>query len=977
MIRLDGDRAAREDEFISVSPPAPTEARASRSVESEKAALEAAASMMPVGGYEPEREIRFALVMYGGVSLAIYMYGVALELLNLVKATAPAVPGNTEPGDLAFPDDPTTLPVYRKLARLLGAEGGEDAGPVRVRFVVDLISGTSAGGLNGVCLAAVLANDRPGSDPSIEGLEQLWVRHGGLETLLAGDESALDDAGAIDKRLQMAEPPPSLLNGARFYKLLAETLTDQLSQELGKPGADSRLVDQLDLWVTATDLVGRHVTLPIKNTTVSERQHAYRFHFVYDPKQSLNDLSREVAPFLAFAGRASSSFPVAFEPIRLGRIEPFHPIALDWQKRFFADFEPGAFEGLALSDGGILDNKPFSYATQDLIRRPASLPVDRYLLYVEPDPKPAATQDETDREWTAFETASAALTGIPRSETIREDLELVQRRNRMIRRARRFLSETSLSGAQQLVAPRIERNLWRSMGVAQMIAAQPYFGPTYPVYHRLKVSTVCEYLARLLTRSLGLDEHGDDLAKLRALVDVWKRDRYQPEPKPKPNTSPAEGFPLTESEFLFRFDMPFRIRRVTYLLGRLRDLESGDQARVKRVFDTVGCAPLAVERSELRGFRKAVSAARNGLLEVEQQLPLDAELRRSLELSGVKREVIEAMSAEDEEQLLAQVPDGIATRGNPLDVIVDEAVRNATDEARSAIEDALGTRHGSEEEVAQLLSTSEPDLRRVLRLHYDTFEAYDLIYLPLSYETAAADTNEVSIIRISPLDANRPPCVSRALKGAGLHHFGAFTDASWRRHDIAWGRLNAAEILIRNLLPDKRGDALVEEAQAVIVKDYVAKQKKVGEDGSGTAADGTPLLGGARLTTAPPTKRLLRRLANIASDSMQKQLKTSGAATPAKAVRLGAEAAKGATISRLLAGLYGLLPARGKVIAWVIPLLLVFAATLLVLAGEEWIGALLFGLILGAFVFLCAAIAVARSRIGGAVDAALDRFERG
>lgn len=37
-----------------------------------------------------EQEVRFAVVMYGGVSLAIYINGVAQELLNMVRATGPA-----------------------------------------------------------------------------------------------------------------------------------------------------------------------------------------------------------------------------------------------------------------------------------------------------------------------------------------------------------------------------------------------------------------------------------------------------------------------------------------------------------------------------------------------------------------------------------------------------------------------------------------------------------------------------------------------------------------------------------------------------------------------------------------------------------------------------------------------------------------------------------------------------------------------
>jgi hypothetical protein len=37
---------------------------------------------------EVRKEIRFAVVMYGGVSLAIYINGVAQELLKMVRATA-------------------------------------------------------------------------------------------------------------------------------------------------------------------------------------------------------------------------------------------------------------------------------------------------------------------------------------------------------------------------------------------------------------------------------------------------------------------------------------------------------------------------------------------------------------------------------------------------------------------------------------------------------------------------------------------------------------------------------------------------------------------------------------------------------------------------------------------------------------------------------------------------------------------------
>ena len=110
---------------------------------------------MLVGG-KHSQEIRFAIVLYGGVSLAIYINGVVQELLRLVRSTSglpPRHPGNSEA-------------VYRKLGCLL--ERGRlpdlqsDPGPndeIKTKFMIDVISGTSAGGINGIYLAKALVGD--------------------------------------------------------------------------------------------------------------------------------------------------------------------------------------------------------------------------------------------------------------------------------------------------------------------------------------------------------------------------------------------------------------------------------------------------------------------------------------------------------------------------------------------------------------------------------------------------------------------------------------------------------------------------------------------------------------------------------------------------------------------------------------------------------------------------------------------------
>src|SRR3954470_10970605 len=120
--------------------------------------------------FEPIREVRFGLVMYGGVSLAVYINGVAQELFRLVRATAPRVGDDTRL-HFADADLDSTESIYRELGRRYGepvlpappaapSTASTTAPPVRTRFVVDIISGSSAGGINGIYLGKALANDQ-------------------------------------------------------------------------------------------------------------------------------------------------------------------------------------------------------------------------------------------------------------------------------------------------------------------------------------------------------------------------------------------------------------------------------------------------------------------------------------------------------------------------------------------------------------------------------------------------------------------------------------------------------------------------------------------------------------------------------------------------------------------------------------------------------------------------------------------------
>jgi predicted acylesterase/phospholipase RssA len=384
-----------------------------------------------------EREVRFAVVMYGGVSLAIYINGVAQELLNMVRATAP---DTWEEGASTLlrareADLPGAIPVYRKLGQYLAVrdqkkrdanlmETAPTTDPIRIRFVVDIISGTSAGGINGVFLAKALARNQ-----TMDGLKKLWLSEGDLGKLLNDKWSIKDLRG-----FKVKKPQQSLLNSQRMYRKLLEALDnmDTPRHENAPETKYSPLVRELDLFITTTDIDGVPLPISLLDQVVYERRFKNVFHFRYATEEATgsdrDDFIKENDPFLAFAARCTSSFPFAFEATRLSDISEianaFSPYkdktsTGDWD-RFFSDYlryglfdldleahgqnatghlpqgetEEQAKEQLRASfrdrsfgDGGYLDNKPFSYATAMLSRRYADSAVARKLLYVEPTPE--------------------------------------------------------------------------------------------------------------------------------------------------------------------------------------------------------------------------------------------------------------------------------------------------------------------------------------------------------------------------------------------------------------------------------------------------------------------------------------------------------------------------------------------------------------------------------------------------------------
>jgi len=197
-----------------------------------------------------------AVVMYGGVSLAVYMNGVTQELLHLVRATA-----CDSSGPCALLSDADLSPsarVYRDVARLVTVGGSRPTKtpnePIRQHFVVDILSGTSAGGINAVFLAKALANGQ-----SIDELAHLWETEGDIDKLI-------NDSASVRDTPELSRPrrPRSLLNSQRMFVQLREAF-NRMDNTQGKA-----LVDEVDLYVTTTDLSGLPIRLQLGGGEVAQ-----------------------------------------------------------------------------------------------------------------------------------------------------------------------------------------------------------------------------------------------------------------------------------------------------------------------------------------------------------------------------------------------------------------------------------------------------------------------------------------------------------------------------------------------------------------------------------------------------------------------------------------------------------------------------------------------------------------------------------
>jgi patatin-related protein len=682
------------------------------------------------------RELRLALVCYGGVSLAIWMHGVTKELQKLVEASE----AYDDP-DRGRPSGGTEAVYYDMLEAL---ERDSKWG-IRTRVVVDIVAGTSAGGINGIVLAKALAR---GLDQSP--VTRVWLEDGDLRQLmrsrpLRAMPFPMGKAAAwLGASLVKGFTPP--LRGDLLLELVHEALNQM---DAARPDAQPVSPNNpVQLHVTMTDFVGYDHGVPAdwpRSITDRRNRHVLSFH------SETGDLEPQHNYRLAFAARATSSFPGAFAPVDfndMARVLGVSPADMDTFERdqwSIYRLSKADVRKTRLVDGGVLDNAPFKLAIDAIRAKGAGNEVKRRLVFIQPDP-PLPGGSAGGADVGLFETVWGSTGRLPRHEPMLDDLLELRAFNDRVDR----VADIMAAGAAQA----------KGTSTAE---ARDEAGFAYASYAELKLYSVVERLGELAASLCRFPPESGQAAFIRGVLLRWARDA----------SLIATGEPISDKQarFLGTFDLGYGERRLRQVIRVVNDCYRAQPA------------PPRGEVNELK-------ATLYGLIQ-EQYAPI------SKVDPGPVRKLFE--------------PDDIAA-AVASDDTWEEIVKGYVEQRRDeidALRDAIGARLEADldgfgakvrDTIAKAVDGWPPESKDAVLEAYDKFPYWDVLLYPLRRTTETAELDHVQVRRLSPYEvkllSDEGPT---KLEGVKSGHFGAFFSRKARENDYLWGRLDAAEWIVRLL----------------------------------------------------------------------------------------------------------------------------------------------------------------------------------
>jgi patatin-related protein len=724
-----------------------------------------------------QKELRIALVCYGGVSLAVYMHGVTKELWHLARASRDHLAAGGSTGGVGD--------VYRTLLAHI-----EERYELRLRVLPDILTGASAGGINAVFLAQAIH-----SGQSLEPLTELWLEAADVERLLdprarpwsraaklwamplvwwllRRPGNAVSESVAPETRAEVRRKVSHLIRGRWFEPPFSglgfSALLHEGFRAMQKGAHEAPLLPPrhpIDLMVTATDFRGHLSTLRLNSPPmVEESEHRLPISFrAATPVTGGETLAEPLE--LVFAARATASFPGAFPPLRIGEIDSLAAQeGREWPGRanFLERIMPfhlrqGSEESASLIDGSVLINAPFAAARAALPSRPAQREVDRRFVYIDPTPDRFGTASELHGRPVGFFSAIVgSISVIPREQPIRDNLEALERQSREALKMTRIVSA---------LRPQVEEAVERLFGMTLFLdkptskrlaawrtkaqnAAAERASYTFHPYAQAKVAGIIDTLAQTVfdaSPGLNVPEPEAIAERLRGELDSRGLASL---------IAPGGGASDEAIGFLRAHDLAFRIRRLRLIARRLsRDWEIDPSIPN----EALECAREGIYRILALYFaREGAEGLGEGFAEIAGQVMVDP--------------------------------------GRVLDALAERRDLAAIDQKAEAM-------------MAEALEAMPKELRRRVLLAYLGFPFYDVATLPLLQNEGLTEFDAVKVDRISPDDARsiREGGTSATLRGTEFFNFGAFFSRAYRENDYLWGRLHGAERMV-DLVASTVGD---------------------------------------------------------------------------------------------------------------------------------------------------------------------------
>ena len=301
--------------------------------------------------------------------------------------------------------------------------------------------------------------------------------------------------------------------------------------------------------------------------------------------------------------------------------------------------------------------------------------------------------------------------------------------------------------------------------------ARQRLGSGYVSYIRLKLQGIANDVADIVARAYAYPADSGQASFVRTVMLATIADRF-----------PAGRAEATEAliGFLRTFDLAFTDRRLRFVIQGVNDAYRQDNPRL---------GPLDPDAPATLDMVKAELYAR-----IEE---LWAVVSPASVQAGVGQEPFGLF---DEEQLAEPVRREVSPQqfahdhGAQLDALLDRLGAH--------LDGALKPFPGRLWELFVAVTSGWPELQQLLLVRFLGFPVWDTLILPIVELSEIRQLRPIDIVRISPRDGQPGRLPPKELKGAAVHHFGAFFDRTAREHDFLWGRLDGAEQLLNLVASD-------------------------------------------------------------------------------------------------------------------------------------------------------------------------------